>query len=379
MAKKLIIGIDIRDLRIAKAGTRTSLEEISKNFMLLNGKDCIVYLFDTNIPVYTGHIKALKLIEHVRFQIWKQVMLPIKAWSKKCDIVFCNDYFVPYFRLGFKTIPVFHDAFFYEYPEHYNKIWLFIFKKLAVPAARKASFVIAQSKYSKERVHHFTRIEYNKIIPVYVAPKQLNDVTETTQLFGNPVLQQLNTEYKYILHVGTIEKRKNLPALIKAFALIKKQNNNSLKLVLAGQRSTKIYNHDFEEVQKTIQDFDLKDDVIIPGYLSNEDLSLLYTKALIYVFPSINEGFGVPVLEAFRFQIPTLVSNNTCLPEIGGDAVISFDPFNINDIASKIELVLKNEELRLQLIEKGNERLKDFSWEKTTSHLLSIFERAVKE
>ena len=379
MPKQLIIGIDIRDLRIAKAGTRTSLEEISKQFMIMNGKECTVYLFDTMIPVYTGKNKAFKLVEHIRFQIWKQISLPLKAWSKKCDIIFCNDYFVPYFHLGFKTIPVFHDAFFYEYPEHYNRIWLWLFRTLAVPAARRSPFVVAQSRYSKERVYHFTKIQYEKIVPVYVAPKELKDPEKISTLFSNPVLQQLNDQCKYILHVGTIEKRKNIPALIKAFALIKQRNHLSLKLVLAGQKSTKIYNHDFEEVQKTIKEFDLSDDVIIPGYLSNDDLSLLYAKALIYVFPSINEGFGVPVLEAFRFNIPTLVSNNTCLPEIGGNAVISFDPFDPKDIADKIETVINNEELRKDLIEKGNIRLKDFSWEKTATHLLSIFERAVKE
>lgn len=379
MAKQLIIGIDIRDLRIAKAGTRTSLEEISNQFMHMNDDRCKVFLFDTHIPVYTGKWKAGKLIEHIRFQLWKQIILPVKAWRKKCDILFCNDYFVPYIHLGYKTIPVFHDAFFYEYPEHYNKIWLWLFKKIAVPAARRSPFVVAQSKYSKERVHHFTKIEYDKIIPVYVAPKRLKDISSSDLNFSGEVLQQLNNNVPYILHVGTMEKRKNLPALIKAFAFIKQQKKMQLKLVLAGQTSTKTFNYDYDEIIKTINDNKLKEDVIIPGYLSNEDLSLLYTRAAVYVFPSINEGFGVPVLEAFRFNLPTLVSDNTCLPEIGGDAVITFNPYNPEDMAEKIISVLDNPDLRSELIVKGRERLKYFSWEKTASHLLTIFETAAKE
>jgi glycosyltransferase involved in cell wall biosynthesis len=98
----------------------------------------------------------------------------------------------------------------------------------------------------------------------------------------------------------------------------------------------------------------------------------------MYVFPSLNEGFGIPVLEAFKANIPVLVADNSCLPEIGGDAVISFDPLNEQAICDKMQLVLNNPTLRTELIAKGNKRLAMFGWERTARELIHVFERAAQ-
>src|SRR5690606_20379164 len=119
MSKKITVGVDIRDLRIAKTGSKTYLEEIYNQFKS-NNYDCRFVFFDTSIPVYTGRYKIFKLIEHIRFLVWKQLILPIKAYRNNCDILFCTDYFLPYFTPGFKTAVVFYDSFFYEYSGHYN-------------------------------------------------------------------------------------------------------------------------------------------------------------------------------------------------------------------------------------------------------------------
>lgn len=377
--KKLVIGIDIRDLRISKAGTRTSLEEISNQFRKMTSEKYQFYFFDTMIPVYTGTNKIGKIIEHIRFQLWKQVILPLKAWRTHCNIIFCNDYFVPYMHLGYTTIPVFHDAFFYEYPKQYNSIWLYLFKKIAVPAAKKSPFIIAQSKYSKERIHYFTNIDYDKITPVYVAPKTLEKSINKNTTFFNEILRDKIHINQYILHVGTLEKRKNIPNLIKAFAIFKSATNNNIQLVLAGQKSSKELLDDYGTIIETITQCNLSNDVIVTGYITNNDLSMLYSNALAYIFPSVNEGFGVPVLEAFQFNLPALVANNTCLPEIGGDAVITFNPYDIEDIADKLITVINNKNLQKEMITKGLKRLEEFSWEKTANQLLTIFEEAIEK
>lgn len=379
MQEPLIIGVDIRDLRISISGTKTSLEEISKQFARMESEKYRFHFFDTVFPVYTGKNKLYKLVEHIRFQLWKQIILPVKAFSKRCDIVFCNDYFVPLIHLGYKTIPVFHDAFFYEYPGHYNKIWLWIFRLTAVPAAKRSPFVISQSKHSRETVHHYTNIPKNKIVPVYVAPKNLETGSDTYQSFSNPVLQSLENNTRYLLHVGSLDKRKNIPRLIEAFKILIDQGYTDLRLVLIGASVQKMHSDGTNEVIDSIQRNQLQSYVILPGYLSNADVMLAYKKAFLYVFPSYNEGFGVPVLEAFKYNLPAVVAGNTCLPEIGGDAVVTFDPFDINDIAEKIKKVMEDEVLRAGMIAKGQKRLQDFSWEKTAVHLLSIFEATVKK
>jgi glycosyltransferase involved in cell wall biosynthesis len=111
--------------------------------------------------------------------------------------------------------------------------------------------------------------------------------------------------------------------------------------------------------------------------LPDAALTNLYTNALMYVFPSINEGFGIPILEAFSHNLPVLVANNTCLPEIGGDAVLQFDPYDRADISAKIKQVLNDDDLRKDFVDKGSKRLSLFSWHNTALQLVEVFKKAV--
>lgn len=374
MSEKITVGVDIRDLRIAKTGSKTYLEEIYNQFKS-NNYDCRFVFFDTSIPVYTGRYKFFKLIEHIRFLIWKQIILPIKAYRNNCDILFCTDYFLPYFSPGFKTVVVFYDSFFYEYPGHYNALWLKLFKWLGVGAARKAERIITISQYTRERIAHFTGISREKITAIHLAPKSM----AVAELDPNyiPTLKIPTT--KFILHVGTLEKRKNLARLIEAVHLLRQSGHDDYSLVLVGQPSPKSDMDGSAEITQTIQRLDMEQYVLLPGYASDRDLAYFYKFAEVYVFPSINEGFGLPVLEAFHYQMPVIVANNTCLPEVGGDAVLSFDPFNTQDIFEKLKMIIEDQELLSRLAKKGNERLKLFSWEKNATELVKIFKGIVNK
>lgn len=374
MAKKIRIGLDIRDLRIAKTGAKTYLEEIYNQFKS-DKYDCEFTFFDTSIPVYTGRYKFLKLIEHIRFIIWKQIILPIRANFNKCDILFCTDYFVPFFTPGFKGVPVFYDAFFFEYSSHYNAQWLKLFKTFGVNAAKKAPLVITITEYSRNRIAHFTGINIQNIKAIHLAPKKMV-VAHLT--FGYKPNLKIPTS-KFILHVGTLEKRKNLVRLIEAFNLLQKDGYQDYSLVLVGQPSPKTDMDDSHEIKEVIERLGLQSQVITAGYASDEDLAYFYKYAEMYVFPSINEGFGLPVLEAFHHHLPVIVADNTCLPEVGGDAVLCFDPFNVEDIYLKMKSVLDNPELKSELIRKGDERLTHFSWEKNAEELIEIFKAALNK
>lgn len=374
MSQKIRVGLDIRDLRIAKTGSRTYLEEIYNQFKS-DKYDCEFVFFDTSFPVYTGRYKLLKLIEHIRFIYWKQIVLPIKANINKCDILFCTDYFVPYFTPGFKAIPVFYDAFFFEYSSHYNSQWLKLFKWLGVNAAKKAPVIITITEYTRNRISHFTGIDLQKIKAIHLAPKKMA-VTEPEH--GYTPTFHIPTS-KFILHVGTLEKRKNLVRLIEAFKLLQLAGHNDYSLILVGQPSPKMDMDDSEAIQEAINRLDLKSYVLTPGYASDNDLAYFYKHAEMYAFPSINEGFGLPVLEAFHHRLPVIVSDNTCLPEVGGDAVLCFDPFNVEDISNKMRTLIEDNELRSELIRKGSERLKLFSWEKNAEELIKTFKVAINK
>jgi glycosyltransferase involved in cell wall biosynthesis len=369
----MIVGIDTRDLKLAISGQKTALEEICRELSLIADSGYQFHFLQPSFGPYTGKNKFKLAWEHIRYQWWKQIALPLKAWRKKCDIVFCTDYFAPYIHLGFKTVQVFHDAFFYEYPEHYNRIWLKLFTHIALPAARRSSFILVPTDYAKKQIHRHYGIEWNKLVTMYEGPKTIASYSTTNP---PPQLQEL-LHHTYILHVGVLDKRKNLPALITAFKELQSIGYTNLKLVLAGKGSGKIYSDEEAYIRKMIRQLGLSDAVVLTGYLPDELLSFVYQHASLYVFPSFNEGFGIPVLEAFRFNLPILVADNTALPEVGGDAVLTFNPFNPSDICNKIKAVLDNDSLRTSLIRKGQQRLRQFSWAKTTRIILDVFKQTL--
>jgi glycosyltransferase involved in cell wall biosynthesis len=374
--KKQKIGIDIRDLKIAKTGAHTYLSELRKAIKNSDQDLQFEYVFlDTRLPVYIGSSKIGKLWEQVNYIFWKQITLPIKAWLTGCSLVFCSDYFVPYIHLGFTTVPVFHDAFIWEYPSHYNKYWLGLFKTFGVSAAKKASAVVTVTSYAKNQIAKYSGIDAANIVPIHIGPKSSiaeNEFGAVVDHIVEPLLQK-----KYILHVGTIEKRKNLTTLLKAFELLLQNNTQDIYLIIVGQKSNKPTLKDDAVFEMVAASSLLKEHVIFTGYLTDSQTAKLYEHAALYVFPSVNEGFGIPILEAFAHKVPVLISNNSCLPEVAGNAAIGFDPYNPDALSKLIAQTLNDTALLQSLQQRGTERLEHFSWRKTLDALESVFERSI--
>ena len=369
------VAVDVRDLQISASGARSYLESVIIEFKKEH-PGFAFYFLDATTKAYTGNHFLLKLKEQLSYFLWKQFVLPYQAKQLGCRVLFCSDFMVPYFSLGIKTIPVFHDAFFWEYPEHYNKYWLLFFRNLGLAAAKKSAFVVAPTQYASNQLAKYTGINPNKIQVIGEAPKTIAtsiSENETSEM----VKQILNLDY--ILHVGTLEKRKNLVALIQAFKIVRENGFPNLKLVLVGKASNKITLDDSGSIKDAIMQQQLNNEVILTDYLFDAEVQQLYQKAKLYVFPSINEGFGIPVLEAFKYQVPVVIANNTCLPEVAGQGAKSFNPFSVQDMANAIGSVLKDEPLRQTYIEKGNAQLQNFSWDKTAGALMQLFKKAVAD
>ena len=166
--------------------------------------------------------------------------------------------------------------------------------------------------------------------------------------------------------------------LIRAFALLKEAGYPEYYLVLAGGSILKKNLDDSNNIRQLISELHLEESVLLPGFISDEALAHYYQQASLYAFVSINEGFGLPILEAFQHQLPTLIAQNSCLPEVGGDAVITCDPFDYRDIAEKMISIVSNPSLQQALIEKGTKRLAEFSWEKTTKELMDVFKQLMQ-
>jgi glycosyltransferase involved in cell wall biosynthesis len=376
MSKEIIkVAVDVRDLQISASGARSYLQSLVIE-LKKEHPGFIFYFLDATTKAYTGNHFLLKIKEQLNYFIWKQIILPYKSKRLGCQVLFCSDFMVPYFSLGIKMIPVFHDAFFWEYPHHYNKYWLLFFRNLGLAAAKKAAFVVTPTQYASNQLAKYTGIPQSKIIAIGEAPKTIEDQNKEHPI-STSTQDILNTDY--ILHVGTLEKRKNLPALIRAFKMVKRSGFTNLKLVLVGKASNKITLDDSAAIKDAINQEQLSRDVVLTGYLNDDEVQVIYQKAKLYVFPSINEGFGIPVLEAFKYKVPVVIANNTCLPEVAGLGAKSFNPFEVTDIAQTITLLLNDEALRQSYIEKGNAQLQKFSWEKTAESLMQLFKKAVAD
>jgi len=374
LKKTITIGLDTRDLKLATTGTKTYLTELINELKRSNDNSFKLVMFGSVWPPYWGNNLLGKVFEHVSFFIWKQITLPLKSFFSNVDALICTDYYLPLIKLKAKHIVVFHDALFFDHPEYYNPIWLKWFKLIAVNGALKADAVVVPSQFSFERLSTHLPTLKSKMQVVYQGPKS-NEIKSSLSDASKIAMDKIG-DVPYILHVGGLEKRKNLPFLIKALKEIRKKVD--VKLLLVGRPNPKIFNNSHEEIMKTIDSCGLQQEVFFTGYVPDNDLPMLYKNSILYIIPSTYEGFGIPILEAFQQEVPVAVANNSCLQEIGGDAVAVFSPFVEGELVHiAVELITK-ESTRNELIQKGKQRLKHFSWEASANDFKIIAQNLLK-
>ncbi|MFY0626305.1 MAG: glycosyltransferase family 4 protein [Reichenbachiella sp.] len=310
-----------------------------------------------NTTFFKGELpKWKRYLFHSLLFTWKQFILPIVALFYRVDTIICPDFIAPTFTFGIFKVAVIHDAFLWNNPENYGIHWLKFTLSSLLMGIKNNATVLTTSFYSKEKIRPYIPSK----IPIEIL-YQYHGVHRHTEPNMLPTLKEFGlTSGKYILHVGYFDKRKNLATLVKAFEHFDHQIKG-YKLVLAGGRSWDHENDDFENIKELIAVRGLKHRVLLPGYIDDKTLSQLYAKAEMYVFPSLDEGFGIPILEAMRHDTPVIVSDSGALTEIGQNAVISFKTLDHLDLADKMISMVQNPELRTQLIEEGKKRVLMFT------------------
>jgi len=362
----LKIAVDCRDLRIAKTGSKTYLSEILSSLKRTKRDNFILIELSPKNIFPISNNKFLKLLSHLQFIFWKQIQLPFLCFIRKCDILICTDYFLPSFNGRTKNIVVFHDAFFWEYPHHYNRLWLKMFQIWAVAAAKRAYRILAPSKYVKFKLIHYLNVDDDKVCVVYEAPKSINNIDSV-----NPVLT-FKKSSPYLLHVGSLIKHKNLLFLIRSFGNILKTTNINCCLYLVGGSSNSKLDDETEQIKSLILNEGLNENIILKGYVDDEELTSYYKNASGYIFPSYNEGFGLPILEAMKFRLPIAASNNTCLPEIAKNAAIYFDPYNLLELELAIKKIISIDQDVLDSLSFQSSVLAEYSWDKAALEIYSI-------
>lgn len=333
------------------------LQELSKGntyYILLLKKN-----YDTSMYQSNFH----KVLTDFRwYTVTEQIKLPKILYDLKPDLVHFPHFNVPILHNG-KFVVTIHDLIHQhqslQRASTHGKLIFnvkkFGYKKVFGAAIRKSSKIFTPSKFVKDQLISEWMVDGEKIV---VIPEGVN--------LPHPggVLASHSIKYPYILYVGNAHPHKNIEGLIKAFFEIRK-NYNGLKLVLAGKK-----NYFWEKIQKEYN----QKDIIYTGFVSDEELVTLYKNAQVYVEPSFEEGFGLPILEAMSLGCPVVSSDIGSLKEVGGDAAIYFNPLSIEDMAEKINSVLDSEKLRKELIEKGKKRVKEFSWKKMAEQTLEVYE-----
>ena len=232
---------------------------------------------------------------------------------------------------------------------------------------RRSKRVIAPSEHTRQDIMKHFNIEPDKIAVIHEGVNPMFHKISDENIV-NDFLKKSGLVKPYILYTGVWRSHKNLVNLIKAFAILKHTHHFPGRLVITGKEDPW-----YPEVKKTVNDENLEGEVRFTGLVPDEDLVLLYNGASIFTLPSFYEGFGLPALEAFACGVPACVSKTSSLPEIGGSAAEYFNPNDPNDIASKIAMVYNDPAKKADLISRGYERIKDFSWARMAKETLDIY------
>ena len=335
--KKITVLVDLYYLKAAVAGIGSYIRELEASCKD-HGSNHIQYIFTHDINKLVGkaiflnsNYKIIRWIFQIKYLIYKQVKLPLKILFSKADYIICPDYVAPLITFNAKRITVLHDSLFWDYKKNYTFLWNKYFISLINLGMNSRTQIVTTSNYSK-----------NNLIKIFRNNRNINFVYQSFN-FHKTTSSNYKTPENYILHIGSFEKRKDLITLIKAFRLV---DDSNLKLVLAGAQIINGNSEVLDEIKTFIVQNKLEDKVILTGYVSKEEASILYKNARIYVFPSLDEGFGIPILEALSFSIPVICSDIDVFKELGGEYVEYFKVGDFISLSKKITSILKSKNLK---------------------------------
>jgi len=290
--------------------------------------------------------------------LWSQIFLPFRLFKKDIDVFFSPAHYGPRFCPAPLVVTI-HDLSYIYYPNEFLKKDLYQLKNWTNYTVKAAKKIIAVSNSTKNDLIKIYKVPPQKIEVIYNGFNQYKGIKASS-------LRERKLQKPYILYIGTLQPRKNLINLIRAFYKFN-QIYPQFELIIAGKKGW-LYQKIFEEVEN----LGIEDKVFFTDYVTDYQLVYLYQNAFCLVIPSFYEGFGLPVLEAMSFNCPVLASFSSSLPEVGGEACLYFNPEDINDLTEKLIKLNNDLLLRKKLIKNGKERIKLFSWDKCGQETLQI-------
>jgi len=368
------VGIDAHAIGLKQGGNETYVCGLLKGLSQVEYPDFryIVFLSeDIPEPDFLSGRKNFSIIRiSPRASLRFLIDIPVKTYTERLDLLH-TQYHLPFISHCTGVITL-HDISFLRYPEFFPRELYWRLKLSLLYSVKKTRKIITVSEFSKKEILEFYRIADEKIEVVY------NGVSENFRPVDaqnrDIILKKYGITRPYILSVSNIQPRKNLSRLVKAFlSLLKNNEKFPYDLVIVGKKLW-LYNEIFNEIRNT----HFKERIILTDYVSEKDLVFLYNYADVFIYPSLYEGFGLPVIEAMACGCPVITSNVSSLPEVVGKAGILVDPYSVEEIAKAIYNVIKNKDLREVLKIEGIKQSRKFSWKITAEKTLKVYEEILQ-
>lgn len=298
-----------------------------------------------------------------------QVQVARLATRLNLDILHDPTGVMPLVLVRTPSIVTIHDAVPHVHPQSSTHLDKLVYRRWLPHMAKRIEAIITDSRQSKEDLAQNLKLNSERITVVPLAAGEQFRLLPPDEV--GPVLGHYNITQPYILYVGALESRKNLPRLLQAYALLR-QEISGTNLVIVGARKWK-----YTPIFNTVKELQLEPNVLFTGYVPDDHLPALYSGATLFVFPSLYEGFGLPVLEAMACGTPVVTSNTSSLPEVAGNAALLVDPYDVREIATAMRRVLLDPALAGELRVKGLKQAATFTWERTAKETISVYENVL--
>ncbi|MBO6605714.1 glycosyltransferase family 1 protein [Psychroserpens sp.] len=375
------IGIEAQRLfRPHKHGMDRVALELIKNLQKLDTlNEYFIFVKpdqDNQIIKETSNFKIVE-IPGGSYPIWEQFKLPRVAQKYKCDILHCTSNTAPMYQ-SIPLVTTLHDVIFSETSmikqilssaSWYQKLGN-IYRRLIVNRVIKRSAqLITVSNFEKQNIKDRYRISTDKIETVYNGVNS-DFSAKIDSIKQERVVKKYKLPELFLLHIGNTDPRKNTSRVLEAFNEFIDCSSESYKLVLVGLNEDKL-----DALLNDLGLTKLKQHIVLTGYVSDEDLPVIFSMAKVFLFPSLREGFGIPIIEAMASGIPVITSNTSSMPEVAGEAACIVDPYCKDDILLGITNILTNDQLRLELVKKGLTRSNAFSWMNSATSVLELYQQ----
>lgn len=304
---------------------------------------------------------------HPLGDFWEHFILPIRLMKKGIDVFHGPASLIPFRRDHYQVVVTIHDLVAFLFPETIPLKYGAYMRYLLRQAVKRANKIISVSHHTRQDLIEILKVPSEKIVVIHEAPSPIFRPYDRNKV-RTLLKERYGIKKKYIYHLGNIEPRKNLIVLLQAFTRVCQELGTEYQLVVSGQKGWLI-----RSLSHFLKNYPMRDQVLFTGYVPMEDLPLLMNGAEIFVFPSLYEGFGLPVLEAMSCGTPVISSNRSSIPEIVGSAGVLIDPTDVQELAHRIVYLLRNGEERRRLSLLGKDQAARFSWEEVARKTLDVY------